>query len=278
VPGDGDPVFRRTLLGAVGSVGLAGLSGCAGLDAPRARETTERASAAGSNRQQSGSDVDGDGEVSLAETGLPPTICEEPIGEDPGIPAVLEPAFDGDWSGIEVPDLYEGGLDDDGVVVGVERDGLARAYPLAILWWHEIVNDVVSGTELMVTFCPLCKSGVVASRVIGGEPTEFLVSGLLWQPERVQVAAAEANDSVFGADVGDPDAGVGQQGNLVMYDRATESYWSQIVATAICGPLEGERLSLLPSTVATWSDWQSKHPDTEVLLPPPHSRTTESEQ
>jgi hypothetical protein len=62
-------------------------------------------------------------------------------------------------------------------------------------------------------------------------------------------------------------------GNLVMYDEATRSYWSQILGEAICGPKTGERLSIVPSTVATWGDWQADNPDTEVLLPPPHSET-----
>lgn len=64
-------------------------------------------------------------------------------------------------------------------------------------------------------------------------------------------------------------------GNLVLYDAATHSSWSRILAHAICGPLGDTDLSIRPSTVATWADWRERHPDTEVLLPPPHSRTVE---
>jgi hypothetical protein len=155
------------------------------------------------------------------------------------IPAIVDPAFGADWSGLDVA----GGdptLPGDAPVLGVERDDRARAYPLRILNRHEVVNDVLGG-PIAVTYCVLCGSGVVFERRVAGEPTTFGVSGKLWRSD------------------------------LVMYDRLTDSLWSQLLATAIDGPRTGERLGILPSTLTTWAEWRSIHPDTRVLLPPPRS-------
>lgn len=255
---------RRKLLAGVGALASAGLSGCLGGLAPRS--TTDGPDAEDGTRRTTRDDAN----VTVAQTGLPPNICEEEIRDNPGIYAVLEPAFGADWSGIDVSERY-GHLPDDEVVIGVESDGQARAYPLSILFWHEIVNDTVGGSPILVTYCPLCKSGLVASREVGGAQTEFLVSGLLWQPERLQVAISEHNGTIFGADRYDTEARVRQHGNLVMYDRATRSYWSQIMAQAICGPLTGTRLSVVPSTVTTWGAWRRNREHLRVLLPPPAS-------
>lgn len=163
------------------------------------------------------------------------------------IPAITDPAFGPDW------DALDAELDDPPVlaeseqVVGVEVGDVVRAYPLAVLDWHEVVNDTVSTADgtvpLLVTYCPLCRSAIVADRVVAGEPLTFGVSGLLYESD------------------------------LVLYDTATESLWSQILATAIRGPLTGTELSLRPNTLTTWGAWREVHPDTEVLLPPPLSDT-----
>ncbi len=166
-----------------------------------------------------------------------------------GIPAIVDPVFAADWSevAIEVPsqkgtDTYRPRLSDDDSVIGVERGGQPRAYPLELLDWHEVVNDNLGGPSL-VTYCPLCKSAVVARRTVDGRRTVFGVSGYLWHSD------------------------------LVMYDRRTGSLWSQILATAIRGQRTGETLELLPSVLTTWGDWRASHPDTDVLLPPPLSNT-----
>lgn len=168
-----------------------------------------------------------------------------------GIPAITDPTFADDWSEVEIemPDsnprgssVYRPRLARDDEVIGVEVDGRARAYPLSVLSWHEVVNDRFGG-PLLVTYCPICRSGMVAERRVEGEATRFGVSGLLHEE------------------------------NLVLYDARTESLWSQIEARAIDGPMTGTRLSLRPSTLTTWSAWQDSHPDTEVLLPPPLSDT-----
>ena len=166
------------------------------------------------------------------------------------IPAVTDPAFAPDWSGISL----EARTVDFGVrrieprlapfdrVVGLVRDGRARAYPLRVLGWHEVVNEAFGGS-LLVSYCPLCGSAVVARRAVAGTERTFGVSGLLW------------ND------------------NLVMYDAESDSLWSQVAATGIRGPLTGTELELVPSTLARWDEWRADHPDTGVLLPPPFSGT-----
>lgn len=220
----------------------------------------------------------------LAHRGNPPTICQEERSEDPGIYAVTDPAFAADWTDVRVADKYRPadledpppGLSGEHTIVGLSDGSVARAFPLGVLWHHEIVNasERSAPTEdpVIVTYCPLCSSGVVGRRVVDGSPSEFLVSGLLWKAPGVQTGAAEADGEVFGAETtGGETPSVRNNGNLVMWDRETESFWSQILTTAICGPMEGTEIPVVGSTVATWAEWTDDHPDTEVLLPPPHS-------
>lgn len=207
----------------------------------------------------------GDGTTPTPETETPterptgPSGIDLPVPESElqrgapkdGIPAITEPAFGEDWTGVSLRVVsrftgqertIEPRLTDADEVVGVERDGKARAYPLAVLNWHEVVNDTFGG-PLLVTYCPLCGSAVVAERRVRGEETQFGVSGLLYRQD------------------------------LVMYDEATESLWSQILATAIRGPATGDRLSVQPSSLTTWGSWREDHPETRVLRPPPESKT-----
>ena len=144
-----------------------------------------------------------------------------------GIPSIDDRAFDPvdevDWLGEGDPVLS--------LTVGAET----RAYPLAVMTWHEIVNDTVDGIPMTVTYCPLCNSGVAFTRTVAGEATTFGVSGLLY------------------AD------------NLVMYDRATESLWPQLTGTASVGARTGEQLEAVPMGVVGWSQFARAHPDSLVL-------------
>jgi len=216
----------------------------------------------------------------LARHGVPPDICETSINPDPSIYAVTEPAFADDWSahGITPAYRHEDGREElvaEQTVIAVEAEGRARAYPLTILTTHEVVNDSFGG-PLIVTFCPLCSSGMVASRRVDGEATLFAVTGELWMPERVFERASEDQGRTFGATYsGGEERSVRHNGNLVMYDAATRSYWSQILARGICGPHTGTELEIRPSSVTTWGEFRERHPDGEVLLPPPHSVTVE---
>jgi hypothetical protein len=117
----------------------------------------------------------------------------------------------------------------------VEINGEAKAYPLFILVWHEIVNDRVGDVPVSVTYCPLCYTSQVFERVIDGQEVEFGTSGKLYNS------------------------------NLLMYDRFTESYWSQALGLAVTGELSGYSLDLIPFDIITWGDWKTLHPDTLVL-------------
>lgn len=214
---------RRAFLGAAAA---GGLSGCVGVRVG----------------YQGGAAGDAGSPTAEVDLPVPRSEMRQPLPRD-HIPAVVEPAFAPDWSGLEAPaDAERPLLPDSAPVVGVERDGGARAYPLRILDRHEVVNDTFGG-PLLVTYCPLCGSAVVAERDVRGDPTTFGVSGMLWRSD------------------------------LVLYDRATGSLWSQLLARAIRGPLTGERLSLVPARLTTWGEWRAGHPGGEVLLPPPRSNT-----
>lgn len=198
----------------------------------------------------------------MSELPLPESAFRRAAGRD-AIPAIVDPVFGADWSDVAIDfgdgATYRPQLADDDLVLGVERETVAetgageatdpapaRAYPLSVLNWHEVVNDEYGG-PLLVTYCPLCRSGLVARRRVRGDPTVFGVSGLL---------LAE---------------------NLVLYDRATDSRWSQLRAQAVRGPTTGTTLEVLPSSLTTWGEWRADHPGTAVLLPPPLSDTVVGE-
>jgi hypothetical protein len=277
---------RRALLAALTTGGLGALAGCSG-SGTDGRTSTPRPTEAPiqtPDRQRSefagvddGTPIPVEERDQLGEWGLPTTICEADVIEDTDIRAIVEPVYDDDWSGLGVDEKYETGFAGDGLsdetfVIGVtSADGArARAYPLPVVWWHEIVNDVLD-RPLLVTFCPICQSGMVAERLVAGEEATFGVSGQLWQAPRIYAETAETDGRVFGASATDGAAEVRNSGNLVLFDEPTESFWSQLLAQAICGEREGDRLTIVPSTVATWGAWRADHPETDVLLPPPHS-------
>lgn len=126
-------------------------------------------------------------------------------------------------------------LDADDVVLAITHNGQTKAYPVRILNYHEIVNDTVGGTPLAITFCPLCGSGLAFGREIDGRAVRFGVSGVLYNSD------------------------------LVMYDRRTDSLWSQIEGRAIVGPATGARLTAYPLTFGVWGTWKGQHPDALVL-------------
>lgn len=121
------------------------------------------------------------------------------------------------------------------LVLGVTFGGEARAHPHNVFWWHEIVNDVVGGRSLALSYCPLTGSGMVYDPVIGGQTLNFGVSGLLFD------------------------------NNLVLFDRATESLWSQMRVEGICGTFARTVPTLLPVVQSTWAAWKALHPATTVV-------------
>ena len=120
-------------------------------------------------------------------------------------------------------------------VVGISLDGAARAYPIAILNWHEIVNDEIAGRRFAITYCPLCGTAVAFDANIDGQASDFGVSGLLYNSD------------------------------VLLYDRDTESLWSQIMGQSVSGKRVGTALTALPINHTTWRDWLRRHPDTLVL-------------
>jgi hypothetical protein len=145
-----------------------------------------------------------------------------------GIPAIDRPRFvsTGEANGFLAPREP---------VAVLEVGGAARAYPLQILVWHEIVNDEIAGRPVAVTYCPLCNSTVAFSRVVRGRTLIFGTTGNL------------------------------RNSDLVMYDRQTESWWQQLTAEAVVGRLTGAKLKLLPSQILSWADFKRLHPDGRVL-------------
>ncbi|ERH10425.1 MAG: hypothetical protein J07HX64_02200 [halophilic archaeon J07HX64] len=160
-----------------------------------------------------------------------------------GIPAIVDPVFAPNWE-TEVAGEAVAGVElrPDDEVIGIERAGIARAYPLKLLRRHEVVNDRLGGPQL-ITYCPVCDAGLVTDRTVAGTTRTFGVSGYLYRA------------------------------NLVLYDEESESLWSQLGARAIQGPLTGTRLDRTGSAVTTWGDWQRAAPETSVLVPPPASNT-----
>ena len=124
-------------------------------------------------------------------------------------------------------------------VFGVVLNGEARAYPLELLDWHEMSNDVLGGIPIALAYCTLCGAGVVYDARTEEEPRRFSSSGLL------------------------------MRSNKLMYDRATESLWNQLTGEPVTGPLadSGIRLAVLPSVVTTWGEWRDRQPETTVLDP-----------
>jgi len=144
-----------------------------------------------------------------------------------GIPPIDDPKF------LPVADVDF--LADNEPVMAVEIDGEARAYPVQILIWHEIVNDTVGGVPVAVTYCPLCNSAIAYDRRVGDRVMSFGTSGLLWNSA------------------------------LVMYDRQTETLWSHFNGAGIVGLLTGTELETFPVATVPWGVWRDAHPDGLVL-------------
>ena len=168
----------------------------------------------------------------LAGSGFPePLIDTDRLlqGQVPdGIPSIDQPRF----VRVEAADEW---LTDDEAIVVIEIDGDVRAYPVQILIWHEIVNDVVGEVPVAITYCPLCNSAVTYERRIDGHLTTFGTSGFLFSSA------------------------------LVMYDRATESLWTHFDGRAIAGVRTGSRLQPVSSPLLAWGDFRAAHPDGLVL-------------
>ena len=146
-----------------------------------------------------------------------------------GIPSIDEPRF------VSVEEA--GDLSESEPVIGLSLGGEAKAYPLRVLIWHEIVNDVIAGQPVAVTYCPLCNAAIVFDRRLEGEVYDFGTTGKL------------------------------RKSDLVMYDRQTESWWQQFLGEAIVGEMLGARLTVVPSRLESFGRFREREPDGLVLVP-----------
>jgi hypothetical protein len=184
-------------------------------------------------------------------------IATEPLAADPARWRGEWPQTDFDRHSVDLAEIVSGGPPKDGIpsiddpqfvpvaaaelpasepVIGLVVAGDARAYPLRILIWHEIVNDVVGGVPVAVTFCPLCNTGIVFDRRQGDRVLEFGTTGKL------------------------------RHSDLVMYDRTTESWWQQFLGEAIVGELTGSRLAMLPARLESFANFAERAPDGRVQV------------
>lgn len=120
-------------------------------------------------------------------------------------------------------------------LIHLQVGGDARAYPIQVLMWHEIVNDEVGGVPVAVTFCPLCNTAIVFDRRLDGQTLDFGTSGNL------------------------------RNSDLVMWDRQTESWWQQAGGDGVVGELAGKRLEMLPASIISWADFRQLRPQASVL-------------
>ncbi len=148
-----------------------------------------------------------------------------------GIPALINPTH----VGASEADY----LGDDELVFGVQINGDARAYPMRILDWHEMFNDVVGGVPVALAYCTLCGSGILYGTQVPGQTETF----------------------TFGS------SGFLYRSNKLMYDRQTHSLWNQFTGRPVVGPLTGSgiELKVRPVTITRWKSWLERHPDTKVL-------------
>jgi hypothetical protein len=151
-----------------------------------------------------------------------------------GIPALDDPQF--------IRATEETRIEASEPVITLEMGGTARAYPIRYLTWHEIVNDVVDGVPVAVTFCPLCNSALSFDRRVTGEVLSFGVSGKL------------------------------RHSDMIMYDRETQSWWQQALGEGIVGEMTGVSLQLLPSWMESWAEFTARHPDGLVMAEPAFNR------
>ena len=123
------------------------------------------------------------------------------------------------------------------LVIGIELNGEARAYPRRIIDWHEMVNDTVGGVPVSLAYCTLCGSAILYDGRVGDQVFQFGTSGLLYRS------------------------------NKLMYDRTTRTLWEQYTGEPVWGDLVGSgvHLDVLPAVHVTWAEWLADHPDTSVL-------------
>ena len=149
------------------------------------------------------------------------------------------PLSDGDYLSIAEADAIYG---DGAPMQHIDVNGDARAFPVEIMLWHEVLNDVVGGVPVLVTYCPLCNTAIAFDRRVGGTTLTFGTSGIL------------------------------RHSDLVMYDHQTESVWQQVGGKALIGDMVGATLPVIPSGIVSWGQFRDAFPEGLVLARPDVSR------
>jgi len=148
-----------------------------------------------------------------------------------GIPSIEQPKF------MAAAKVNFNDLGNNEPVISIIVDGTARAYPLRILIWHEIVNDEINGVPIAVTYCPLCNTGIVFDRRFDGQVLDFGTTGKL------------------------------RKSNLLMYDRQTESWWQQFTGESVVGELTSSKLKMLASRTESFENFKKRAPNGVVMIP-----------
>jgi len=176
---------------------------------------------------------------------------DEVIGGGPpkdGIPSIDNPKF---------ISITEAGklLSDSDPGIALDINGTTKFYPFQILVWHEIVNDTINGQRVLITYCPLCLSGIVFDPVVPSSAEVSAATKVLAD----RSAGRQGERVEFGT------SGKLWNSNLVMYDRKTDSLWSQILGEAIVGELTGTQLKVLPSDMVRFGEFKKWYPKGSVL-------------
>ncbi|MCP4459122.1 MAG: DUF3179 domain-containing protein [Cytophagales bacterium] len=140
-----------------------------------------------------------------------------------GIPAILNPSF------------QKQNDDEIEQILGLSLNGIQKAYPINILNYHEVVNDMYGNQPVLVTFCPLCGSGVGFLSTAQDKKLTCGVSGLLYNSD------------------------------VLLYDHQTESLWSQLMSTSISGEYSGTELEMISLTHTSWKEWKRQYPESQLL-------------
>jgi len=241
-PSPSPRIDRRRLLGKAG-IGVAGAAGVAGVAWASARQRGTTAEH-GANGTPPPAPLEDSGTLSVSTGGWATDFSRSSVPLDEilpggpprdGIPPIDDPRT------ISIADA-DGWLDPAEPVIALAEDQpdgsrVARAYPLQIMVWHEIVNDMLGGRPRLVTFCPLCNTAIAFDRRLepDGPVYDFGTTGNL------------------------------RHSDLVMWDRQTESWWQQITGEAIVGELTGRSLTPLPAQILGWGAFKSSYPDGDVL-------------
>ncbi|NRB62456.1 MAG: DUF3179 domain-containing protein [Saprospiraceae bacterium] len=163
----------------------------------------------------------------LQHTSIPVQEIKSGNAQRDGIPAIDQPIF----SSISEYSFFP----DDIRILGLHLNGLAKAYPIPILIWHEVVNDHIGELPISITYCPWCGSGIAFDAQVDQSTRTFGVSGLLYKSD------------------------------TLLYDRETESLWSQMKMESIAGTSMGKALHMLPLAHTTLGEWKKSYPESLIL-------------